>query len=272
MITFENFSQALISWFVNISLKILAAAVLLFVSFRIITILSRRFEKKLLSGKRPFDKTLTTAILYTARIILKSVVVICLVGYLGVDTSGLAALVASLGVGVGLAVNGALSNLAGGVLLIITRPFKIDDFIEFEGKSGTVEDIHITMTRIRTPDNKVVYIPNGKLSSDTIINYSEKSTRRVDLAFSLDPAADTDYIKPKIASIIEAHPLSQKNPEPFVRVSARGEEGVVITARVWCKNEDYWTLYFDILENTKAFLDSEHIGVPRRKIDVNVNK
>ena len=106
-------------------------------------------------------------------------------GYLGIDTSGLTALVTSLGVCAGLAVNGALSNLAGGVLIIFTRPFKVDDYIETDGYSGTVEDIHITYTRLCTPDNKVVYVPNGTLSTSTIINYSEKETRRVDFKFSI---------------------------------------------------------------------------------------
>ncbi len=267
----ENIGKAFVSTLIGTGVKILISMLVVFVLFRLISVISRKAEHRLTEGERKLDKTLTRTLIYTARVTLKTAVVLLLVGYIGVDMSGIAALIASLGVGVGLAVNGALSNLAGGVLLIVTRPFKIDDFIEAEGKSGTVEDIHITMTKIRTPDNKVVYIPNGKLSADVIVNYSEKKTRRVDLLFPLDYTADTELVKSEILKIIAENSAVLQEPEPFVRASARDADGAFITVRIWCENEEYWNVYFDIFESVKALLDALKISVPHRKIDINVN-
>ena len=184
--TLQNLLDTIVNWATNTGVKIVIALLIMLISFRLITWLTRKMERRLIN-KRKMDKTLVTTLFYVLRIILKIVILTCLIGYLGIDTSGLAALIASLGVGIGLAVNGALSNLAGGVLILITRPFKIDDYIAAGGYEGTVEDIHIVFTKLKTVDNKVVYVPNGSLSSSTIVNYSEKDMRRVDHIFSTMP-------------------------------------------------------------------------------------
>lgn len=179
--TWDEVWSAIVNWALNTGLKIVIAIVLMIVSFKLINYLARVIQKK--AEKSPkYDKTLCDTLSYAGKIILKVLVVLCLIGYLGIDTGGITALIASLGVGVGLAVNGTLSNLAGGVLLVVTRPFRIDDFIEACGYSGTVESIHICTTRLCTPDNKVVLLPNGVLSTSTIVNYSQKDCRRVDIA------------------------------------------------------------------------------------------
>ena len=159
-------------WLTHTGIKIVVALLLLGVSFRVITVVTRRVEKRLVDGKHKVDKTITKTLLYVLRVVLKVAIVVSLVGYLGIDTSGLTALIASLGVCFGLAVNGAVSNIAGGVLIIVTRPFRIDDFIEVDGFKGTVEDIRITHTKIRLEEKKVVFVPNGKLASASIINHS----------------------------------------------------------------------------------------------------
>ncbi len=266
----EEFGKSLAGWALEAGVKIAVSIALIFVTFRIITMASRHFERKLISGKQRLDKTLTTTLFYLVRIILKSVVIICIVGYLGIDTSGLAALVTSLGVGIGLAVNGALSNLAGGALLLLTRPFKIDDYIEAQGHSGTVEDIHITQTRLRTPDNKVIYIPNGALSSDTIVNYSEKDTRRVDLDFSVDYSTDINEAKSLILSTVESEAAVLSAPEPFVRATEHGDSGITITVRVWTKNIDYWDVRFDLIEKIKSAFDKNGIKIPYNQLDVHL--
>lgn len=266
----EEFGRSLTAWALEAGIKIAVSIAVIFVTFRIITMASRHFEKKLTCGNHRLDKTLTTTLFYLVRIILKSVVIICIVGYLGIDTSGLAALVTSLGVGIGLAVNGALSNLAGGALLLLTRPFKIDDYIEAQGRSGTVEDIHITQTRLRTPDNKVIYIPNGALSSDTIVNYSEKDTRRVDLDFSVDYSTDINEAKSLIISTVESEASVLSAPEPFVGVTEHGDSGITITVRVWTKNIDYWDVRFDLLEKIKSAFDKNGIIIPYNQLDVHL--
>jgi small conductance mechanosensitive channel len=270
ILNIEEFGRSLTAWALEAGIKIAISIAVIFVTFRIITMASRHFERKLISGKQRLDKTLTTTLFYLVRIILKSVVIIRIVGYLGIDTSGLAALVTSLGVGIGLAVNGALSNLAGGALLLLTRPFKIDDYIEAQGHSGTVEDIHITQTRLRTPDNKVIYIPNGTLSSDTIVNYSEKDTRRVDLDFSVDYSTDIDKAKSLILSTVESEASVLSTPEPFIRVTEHGDSGITITVRVWTKNIDYWDVRFDLIEKIKSVFDKNGIVIPYNQLDVHL--
>lgn len=270
--TFEQFISSLAAWALEVGMKILIALVLLVVSFRLVTIVSRRLEKKLIDGKHHFDKTLTSTLFYILRIALKSMIIVCLVGYLGIDTSGITALFVSFGACVGLAVNGALANLAGGVILIVTRPFKIDDYIEAQGESGTVEDIHITATKLRTPDNKVVYIPNGALSSGTIINYSEKDTRRVDFSFSISYDSDFEKAKSLVMDIITSHPLTLNDPAPFVRVSSHADSSIIITARVWVKSADYWTVNFDVLESVKTSFDNNGIEIPYNQLDVHVKE
>ncbi len=263
---------SILSWATNTGVKILIALILLLVTFRLTTVLTRRFEKKLLSGKHKVDKTLTSTLMYVLRIVIKVLVVICLIGYLGIDTSGLTALIASLGVCFGLAVNGAVSNIAGGVLILITRPFRIDDFIEASGHSGTVEDIHITHTKIRTGDNKVIYIPNGTLSSDTITNYSIKDIRRVDLTFSIAYSNDFEKAKKIIADLCEAHALILKDPAPFVRVSEHSGSSINLVTRVWVKQADYWQVHFDLLESVKTAFDQNGIEIPFEQLDVHVKK
>ena len=265
---FETFLNTLISWATTTGVKLIIALVILLISFKIIKVVCRKIEK---SGvKKNADKTVMRTLAYALGLTLRVVVLVCLIGYLGVDTSGITALIASFGVCVGLAVNGALSNLAGGVLILLTRPFRVDDFIEAQGISGTVADIHITATKIVTVDNKVVYVPNGSLANGNIINYSEKDTRRVDLDFSVSYSADSDKVKAIITEILEKHELVLKDPAPFVRVSAHGTSATVIKSRAWVKNSDYWTVYFDVTEAVKAEFDKNGIEIPFQQLDVHI--
>lgn len=263
--------NTVLSWCLNTGIKIIIALLILIISFRIINVVSRKIEKKL-NSKDKLDKTLVRVLEYIGKIGAKIIVVICLVGYLGIDTSGLTALVTSLGVCAGLAVNGALSNLAGGVLIIFTRPFKVDDYIEVEGSSisGTVEDIQIVCTKLRTPDNKVIYVPNGNLSNSNIINYSEKATRRIGFTFAIAYENDFEKAKAIIMDICSSHELVLTDPAPFVRVSEHGQNSINITARVWVKSEDYWTVHFDILEAVKKSFDENGISIPYNQLDVHV--
>ena len=264
----NNILNTVIGWATTAGLRLLIALVLLFVSFKVVNFVARRIEKSGENGK--LDKTLARTFAYIFRLGLKCLIAICLVGFVGIDTSGLAALVVSLGACIGLALNGALSNLAGGILIILTRPFRVDDFIEAQGHSGTVEDIHITTTKIRTVDNKVVYIPNGPLSSGTIVNYSVKDTRRVDFTFSIGYSDDFEKAKGIVMDILTSHELTLKDPEPMVRVTAHGASSIDLVARVWVKSGDYWTVNFDVLEAVKTAFDKEGIEIPFNQLDVHV--
>lgn len=266
----EALLNTIIHWATNTGVKIIIALLILLISFRIINRIARRIENK--GNDKKADKTIMKTLAYVFKLGLKIVIAICVVGYLGIDTSGLTALVASLGVCIGLAVNGALSNLAGGVLIILTRPFKIDDYIEAQGHSGTVVDIHITNTKLLTPDNKVIYLPNGALANGDIVNYSEKDTRRVDFLFSIGYGDDFEKAKQIIRNICTSHELVLKDVEPFIKVKEHGASSINIVTRVWTKNSDYWTVFFDITEQVKTAFDKEGIEIPFNQLDVHIKK
>lgn len=261
--------NTVINWVTGTGIKIIIALVILFVSFKVIGSVAKKLEKALVSGKA-LDETLTKTLVYLAKVGLKVVVVICLVGYLGIDTSGLAALVASLGVCVGLAVNGALSNLAGGALIIITRPFKIGDYISAQGYDGTVTDILVTSTKLVTVDNKTVYLPNGALSSGSIVNYSEQELRRVDRDFSV-AGNDIALVRKVIMEVCEANDKILADPAPFVRVTEYGNgNGTKVTVRAWTKSANYWDVYFELLDSVNAAFDANGIVVPFNQLDVHM--
>ena len=268
--TLQALLAKLIDWATTAGVRLVIALVILFISFKVINAVARKIEKQGEKGK--MDKTIAKTLAYVMKIALKICIAICMVGYVGIDTSGLAALVVSFGACIGLALNGAVSNLAGGVIIILTRPFRVDDFIEAQGVSGTVEDIHITCTRVRTGDNKVVYLPNGALSSGTIINYSEKDTRRVDFTFSIGYGNDFEKAKAIVLDICNAHALVLKDPAPMVRVSEHGASSINLVTRVWVNNGDYWTVNFDILEAVKKAFDEQGIEIPYNQLDVHVKK
>ena len=265
----EQILDTLASWAMNVGIKIIIALVLLFVSFKLINWLGKRILKS--GEKKNADKTILRTAIYVLKIVAKCLIVVCLIGYLGIDTSGITALIASLGVCVGLAVNGALSNLAGGVLIILSRPFRVNDFIEAQGISGTVEAIHLTHTIITTPDNKVVHVPNGSLSAGNIINYSEKDVRRVDFEFSIAYSADFEAAQALVRDILTAHELVLDTPAPpFVRMGEQSSSAVVIKARAWTASGDYWTVYFDVLEAVKQAFDKADIEIPYNQLDVHI--
>lgn len=260
------------NWLTNTGIKIVIALVILVVSFTLINWLSKKIAKrgKKLEESKKVDKTIYKTLSYITKVALKILIVIALIGYLGIDTSGVTALIASLGVGVGLAVNGTLSNFAGGVLLLITRPFRVDDYIASCDHEGTVEDILICYTKLRTSDNKVVYLPNGKLSTSEIVNYSEKDMRRVDIVYSISYSDDFEKAKSIIMEIATKHELIVDSPAPTVRMSAHSSSSIDLSAKFWCKNSDYWTVKFDMLETVKKAFDENGISIPFNQLDVHV--
>lgn len=268
-ITFDKVLESLWNWAKTTGVKILIAIVVLIVSFFIIKVVTNRIKKRMQKNKK-VDKTISKTLLRCGNILAKILVIVALVSYLGIDTSGVTALITSLGVCVGLAVNGALSNLAGGFLILITRPFKIDDFIEAEGYSGTVIDIRITDTKIRTPDNKIVYLPNGKLSAAEIVNYSEEATRRVDITFGISYDNDFEKAKSILMDLSNQHAKVLKDPAPSVRMSEQGDSSINLTLKVWVLNGDYWDVKFDLLEAAKKAFDENHIEIPYNQLDVHI--
>ena len=259
--------ETVMTWCASAGIKIAIAIIILIVAFAVINTVAKRLPK-LLMEKWGFDETLSKTLTSLAKIILKIIVVVSLVGYLGIDTSGIAALIASVGVAAGLALNGALGNVAGGLLILITRPFKLGDYIEAQGYQGVVEDIKVVSTKIITVDNKVVYIPNGALSTGNIVNYSEKELRRVDQEFSVG-GNDPRKVEAILLDVCGNYDKVLKDPAPFARVTDYGAgNGVKVTLRAWVNSADYWDVYFDLLARVNEAFDANGITIPFNRVDV----
>lgn len=265
----ENILNNIWEWLAKNGLKIVIAVVLMIICFKVINWFAKKLTKKYESNEK-YDKTLTKTLVYIGKIILKILVVVCLIGFVGIETGGISALIASLGVSIGLAVNGTLSNFAGGLMLLFSRPFKVDDYIQCLGSEGKVEDIKITYTKIITNDNKVVYLPNGKLSTDTIINYTDKDLRRVDLDFSV-AGNDPVLVRNILFEVCKRADLILDDPEPFARITDFGAgNGLKVTLRAWCKSSDYWDAYYNLLDGAKVLFDENKIVVPFNQLDVHI--
>ncbi len=249
-------------------IKVIIALLIMFITFKIVNGITKGIYKKL--KKKGRDETLSRVGTQAARIILKILIFVCLIGFVGIETSAIAGLIASLGVGISLAVQGTLANFAGGVIIIIMRPFKIGDYITSNGESGTVEDIKLFYTHIVTPDNRAVVIPNGSLANNVIVNTSAKDTRRVDLVASVAYGSDVKKVKELITQVCAANELVFQDPAPFVELSNMGDSSLDFTVRVWCNRGDYWTVNFALLDSILNTLKENGIEIPFNQLDVNI--
>ena len=204
-------------------------------------------------------------------IALKGFLVITIVLQLGVKESSILALLGTIGLAIGMALQGSLSNFAGGVLILLLKPFKVGDFIEVQSFSGKIEKIQVFHSCLLTPDNKRVTIPNGTLINSVVINYSAKSTRRVDLTFQVGYDSDIAEVKSLLMDLLTTHPKVLTDPAPFLRMTAQAASSLNFTARVWVNSEDYWDVTYDLLESSKQLLDQAGIEIPYNKLDVNIN-
>ncbi len=259
-----------VDWCTTTGIKVLISLIIWFISWRIINIITKKIYKHL--QKRKTDATLSKVLCNVARIALKIIVVIGIIGYVGIETASISAVVASAGVGLSLAVQGTLANFAGGVIIIVMRPFKLGDFITSNDQSGTVEDIKLFYTQIVSPDNKVIYIPNAQLANNVIVNISVKETRRVEVIMPISYSADVELAKRVIKEVALRNSLILQNPAPFAEVAEYGDSSINIKVRVWCKNADYWNVNWYLLSEIKTEFDNNNIEIPFTQIDVNIKK
>jgi len=217
---------------------------------------------KKIMEKGDYDVSLQKFLLNLGSWILKILLIITLLGTLGVPTTSFAAIIGAAGLAIGLALQGSLANFAGGVLIMIFRPFKIGDLIEAQGEVGVVKEIEIFTTRLIGRSIKEVILPNGALSNGNIVNYSTEGTRRVDLTFGVSYDADIKKTKEVLMNVISSHPMVINDPAPTVNVSELADSSVNFAVRPWCKSEDYWTVYYDVTEQTKEALDAAGIEIP----------
>ena len=214
------------------------------------------------------ERSLHTFIKSVARILLWFIAIATVLGFLGVNVTSLIAIFSVAGLAISLAIQGTLSNLAGGIMILVSKPFKVGDYIEAGGMGGTVADIGLVYTRMKTFDNKLTFVPNGEIAKEKITNYTSQETRRVDLKFNTSYDAPVELVKRSIQGVVGPHPKALFTPEPCVRVSAYKDSSIEYTVRVWCATEDYWDLYSDLLEQVKEAFDRSGIEMTYNHLNV----
>lgn len=254
---------------VSFGLKVLAALIIYGIGAWLIrkvkNILTRVFERK------GTDAAVASFAMSITSIALTLVLIIVTIGVLGIDTSSFAALLAGGGMAIGLALNGTVQNFAGGIMLLIFKPFKSGDFIEAQGYSGTVSEVTITSTKLVTTDNRVIIIPNGALSNGTINNYSDQKFRRVDITVDVEYGSSSEEVKSILHSLIkdDSRILNEPAP-PFIALSALKESGVQFTMRLWVNASDYWNVFFELTEEIYNELPKNGIKFPFPQLDINI--
>lgn len=237
-----------------------------FINKAVLKLFSKGTEKSRL------DLTVRKFLAGVIKIIITALTLIIALTALGIPMTSIITVLGTMGVAVGLALQDSLSNVAGGVILLVNRNIKVGDYVEIGSYSGTVAEISILFTKLSTPDNKDIFIPNGVAATSPITNYSSEENRRVDMVFGI--SYDNDHRKAVAAvnEAVNAHPLIIKEEPPFVRLSGLGESSLNITVRVWAKSRDYWTVYYDLLEQVKEKFDEENIVIPYNQLDVHINE
>lgn len=205
-------------------------------------------------------------------VILHVLLGVIVLSVMNVPMTSIITVIGTMGLAIGLALQNSLSNVAGGFLILFSKPLKVGDFVEFSGVSGTVESIAILQTKLRQPDGTTVFIPNGKIADSMILNYSEDPNRRIDLSFGISYDADFEKAKKIICGIIEKNPHAKNGPAPIVRVGGLDDSAVTIHVRVWTTHEHYWDLYYDLHEQVKKAFDKHGIGIPFPQVDVHMDK
>lgn len=252
----EKFQDLIITY----APKALFAIIIYIIGSYVINLLIKGAKK--IMTKKGIDNTLQKFLSDLLFWALKVLLIVTVIAKLGIETTSFAAVLASVGLAIGLALQGSLGNFAGGVLIMLFKPFKVGDLIEAQGEIGVVKEIEIFTTKLIGLSNREIIIPNGQLSNGNIINYSSEGTRRVDLVFGVSYDADIKQTKEVLMNVITAHPKVLKNPAPTVNVLELADSSVNFAVRPWCKTEDYWTVYFDVTENTKIALDNAGIEIP----------
>ena len=245
------------------------AAVVIFIVGRWVALGVAKLIKRIMI-KSNVDETLVSFVRHLSYVAMLAFVVIAALNQLGIQTASFIAVLGAAGLAVGLALQGSLGNFAAGVLMIIFKPFKVGDFIDGGGVAGTVEKIEIFTTQLKTPDNKTIIIPNAKLTGDNITNFNVKGTRRVDFVFGIGYGDDIDKARGIIKAIIDQDERVMKEPEPAIVVSELGDSSVNFTVRAWTAVGDYWSFYFDTIENVKKQFDAQGVSIPFPQRDVHI--
>lgn len=240
--------------------KILVAIIVYIVGKFLIKLIKNLTNR--LMEKKKLDPGVKSFLGSMLNIVLTILLIVSVIGALGVNTTSFAALLASAGVAIGMALSGQLQNFAGGLIILVFKPYKVGDYIACQGTEGTVKEIQILHTILTTTDNKTIFIPNGGLSSGTVINYSRNATRRVDLTFGVEYGTPFEKVEQTLKEIIDADSRILKDPAYTIAMSQLADSSVNIALKVWVKTEDYWSVYFDMNKTVYATFNQKGIGFP----------
>lgn len=266
----SNFIDHGINTLISYLPSIIAAIVIFILGLWVIKFIKGRVRKVM--EKREIDPGVIGFASNILGVVLKIVLFIVVITKLGVETTSFAAILAAAGLAIGLALQGSLSNFAGGVLIIVLKPFKQGNFIEAQGESGTVTDISIFYTMLTTPNNQRVVIPNGQLSNNKVINYSYEPIRRDVVTVGISYDSDIKKAREVLLSILNEDKRTLKDPAPVVFLGGLGDNSVDLSVRYWAKNEDFWGLHFDFMEKLKVDLEAAGISFPFPQRDVHLIK
>jgi small conductance mechanosensitive channel len=266
----ENLSAQLYDLVMVYGPKLVGAIITLIIGLWVISILRKVVAKRL--EKNEVDASLRGFLNSMIGILLKIMLFISVVGMVGVQMTSFIAILGAAGLAVGMALSGTLQNFAGGVMLLMFKPFKTGDYIDAQGFSGTVNEIQIFNTILKTPDNKTIIIPNGGLSTGPMTNFSTEPQRRVDFVFGIGYGDDVDLARKVLNNLITADKRILKDPEPVIVVSELADSSVNLTVRVWAKASDYWGIFFDMQEKVYKTFSKEGLNIPFPQMDVHVQK
>lgn len=268
--TIEELISVFASWAVNVAARLVLTLVVLFVGFKVAKIITKIIDKSKNLSK--IDPGVKSFVKNSASIGMKVMVLITAASILGLNMTSFITILGTIGVAVGLSLQGSLSNIAGGLIILIFKPFKIGDFITVDGSSGTVKEIGIFYTQLTTADNSKIIIPNSVVSSQTLTNASDQKTRRVDINVSVSYDSDIEKVKNILLEIANNHPDVLKEPAvPMARISSHGDNAIEFTFRSWVKSENYWDVKFDMLETIKNKFDENGISIPYPQLDVHLD-
>ena len=262
----EQVVQQIISFSVEAGKSILLAAVI-FIAGRFLISLINRFIAQMME-RRKIDATIQSFLRSFINILLTILLIISVVSALGVNTTSFAALLASAGVAVGMALSGNLQNLAGGLIILLFKPYKVGDYIEAQGVSGTVKEIQIFHTVLNTADNKIIYVPNGSLSSGSVTNYSLSELRRVEWTIGVEYGTEIEKVRATLLNLIRKDSRILNDPAPFIALGALADSSINITVRVWTRNENYWGVFFDMNQNVYEEFNRQGISFPFPQVTV----
>lgn len=253
---------------INWAPKLLLVIVTLVIGLWIIKLLVKTFGKSMERSK--VDVSLQKFLLSLVGTLLKVLLFISVASMVGIQMTSFIAIIGAAGLAVGLALQGSLANFAGGVLILLFKPFKVGDFIEAQGYAGTVSEIQVFITILKTPDNKTIIIPNGGLANSNLTNFSTESTRRVDMTFGIGYEDDIKKAKDILTKLVESDERILENPEPMVVISELADSSVNFAVRAWCNAADYWGIYFDMQEKVKLEFDKQSVSIPFPQQDVHI--